>query len=270
MKMKIQPFLLVIFKVFPLVTLEKTRWKRSTLISLKEHLRSVFSSWNSYLNLLITSAIVMTTRVTKRRLDWAVDHHADLFRTTLKVKTQQVARSRGQWCGDIELAGYLVNAVGPVPLVLDLRIAHDGFGSSSDLSINGRLHCPNDVDRSLNEAAADKIRKYRADYNNNRMLSPLCLSLRPGGSIVTLCAFYFYKLIGKLIAFLQLQEFSLRNTTVDSFTTTARRSPPNWNLSVGIFWLRLQQHYGLCWISTAHLCRQDHTLTHHTRKALVY
>ena len=28
-------------------------------------------------------------------------------------------------------------------------------------------HYPNDVDRSLNEAAADKIRKYCADYNNN-------------------------------------------------------------------------------------------------------
>ena len=26
---------------------------------------------------------------------------------------------------------------------------------------------PNDIHRSLNEAAADKIRKYRADYNNN-------------------------------------------------------------------------------------------------------
>jgi hypothetical protein len=26
---------------------------------------------------------------------------------------------------------------------------------------------PNDIDRSLNEAADDKIRKYRADYNNN-------------------------------------------------------------------------------------------------------
>jgi hypothetical protein len=49
-----------------------------------------------------------------------------------------------------------------------------------------------------------------------RMLSPLCLLLlvRPGGSIVTLRAFYFYKLIGKLIAFLQLQEFSLRNPIV--------------------------------------------------------
>jgi hypothetical protein len=87
------------------------------------------------------------------------DHHT--------VKTQQVARSRGQRCGDIELAGYLANAAGPVPLVLDLRITHERFGRSSDLSIDGHLHYPNDVDRSLNEAAADNIRKYCADYNNN-------------------------------------------------------------------------------------------------------
>jgi hypothetical protein len=43
---------------------------------------------------------------------------------------------------------------GTVPLVLDLRIAHDRFGSSSDPSINGQLHYPNDVDRSLHEVAA--------------------------------------------------------------------------------------------------------------------
>ena len=90
---------------------------------------------------------------------------ADLFRTTHKVKTQQVARSQGQRCGDIEWAGYLVNAEGPGSLVLDLRITHDRWGSSSDPSINGHLHYPNDIDRSLNEAAADKIRKYHTDYN---------------------------------------------------------------------------------------------------------
>ncbi len=65
--------------------------------------------------------------------------------------------------------GYLANAAGPVPLVLDLRIAHDRFGSSSDPTLNGTLHYPNpnDIDRSPNEAAADKIRKYRVDCNNN-------------------------------------------------------------------------------------------------------
>jgi hypothetical protein len=68
--------------------------------------------------------------------------------------------------GDIELAGYLVNADGPVPLVLDLRLAHDRFGSSSDPTLNGRLHY-NDIDKSLNEDAHHKIRKYHVDYNNN-------------------------------------------------------------------------------------------------------
>ncbi len=61
---------------------------------------------------------------------------------------------------------YLANAAGPVPLVLDLRLAHDRFGSSSDPTLNGRLHY-NDVDKSLNEAANDKIRKYHEDYINN-------------------------------------------------------------------------------------------------------
>ena len=50
---------------------------------------------------------------------------------------------------------------------MDLRIDHERFGSSSDPSLNGNLHYPNDIDRSINEAAADKIRKYRVDYNNN-------------------------------------------------------------------------------------------------------
>ena len=77
-----------------------------------------------------------------------------------------MARSRGQRCGDIELAAYLANAAGPVPLVMDLHITHDRFGSSSDPSINGHLHYPHDLERPLNEAAADKIRQYRADYNN--------------------------------------------------------------------------------------------------------
>jgi hypothetical protein len=67
--------------------------------------------------------------------------------------------------GDIELAGYLATAAGPVPLVLDLRIAHDRMGSSADPSLNGHLKYPNNLDQSLNDAGSDKIRKYRADYN---------------------------------------------------------------------------------------------------------
>jgi hypothetical protein len=103
----------------------------------------------------------------KQHFDWAVDQIADLFRTTHQVKTQQVVRNRGQRCGDIEITSYLTNVTGPVPLVMDLHITHDRFGSRSDPSVNGHLHYPNDMDRSLNETVTGKIRKYHDDYNNN-------------------------------------------------------------------------------------------------------
>ena len=96
-----------------------------------------------------------------------VDQLPDLFLTTTKVKTQQVVKSRGHHCGDIDLSGYLDNAVGPVSLVLDLRITHDRVGSSVDPNLNGHLRYPNNLDRSINESAGDKIRKYRVDFNNN-------------------------------------------------------------------------------------------------------
>jgi hypothetical protein len=103
----------------------------------------------------------------KKTHDWMVDQNADLFRTTHKVKTQQVVKNRCQYCGDVELEGYLTNTAGPVTLVLDLRIVHDRVGSSTDPTLNGHLKYPNNLDQSLNDAVADKIRKYRADYNNN-------------------------------------------------------------------------------------------------------
>jgi hypothetical protein len=53
-----------------------------------------------------------------------------------------------------------------VPLVMDLRIAHDRVGSSADPTLNGHLKYPNNLDQSLNDVTDDKIRKYRADYNN--------------------------------------------------------------------------------------------------------
>ncbi len=46
----------------------------------------------------------------------------NLSQKNLLAKMQEVARSRGQRCGDIELPGYFAKAAGPVPLVLDLRI----------------------------------------------------------------------------------------------------------------------------------------------------
>ena len=101
--------------------------------------------------------------------------------------------------------GYLANQAGPVSLVLDLRITHERVNRSSDLGLNGHLRYPNDNDRSLNEAAAEKILKYRADY------------------IVNSLDYYSYRIIGKLTAFLQIQEFSLRNPTVEESSPTSAR-----------------------------------------------
>jgi hypothetical protein len=113
----------------------------------------------------------------KKAHDWVVDQLADLFRTTHTVKTQRVTKIRVRHCGDIELAAYLDNTVDPVPLMLDLRIVHDCFGSSSDPGLNGHLHFPNDIDKSLNETVAvDKIRKYRVDYNSNPHVSVAFMS----------------------------------------------------------------------------------------------
>jgi hypothetical protein len=103
----------------------------------------------------------------KKTHDWVVDQITDLFRTTRKVKTEKVVKRRGQRCGDIELTGYLANVEGPVSLVMDLHITHERWGSRSDPSINGHLHYPNDIDRSLNEVATDKFRKYRTDCDIN-------------------------------------------------------------------------------------------------------
>ncbi len=53
-----------------------------------------------------------------------------------------------------------------MPLVLDLRIAHDRVGSSTDPNLNGHLQYPNNFDQSLHDSASDKVRQYRVDYNN--------------------------------------------------------------------------------------------------------
>ena len=52
----------------------------------------------------------------------------------------------------------------------------------------------------------------------------LLLIVRQDGYIVTLSDFYSYRLIEKLTAFFQVQEFSQRKPTVTSSTSTVRRS----------------------------------------------
>ncbi len=80
-----------------------------------------------------------------------------------RLTTIPVAQSWKRFQNKLEIKGILSSQV----TVLDLRIAHDRFGSSSDPNLNGHIHYPTDIDRSLNESATDKIRKYRSDCNHN-------------------------------------------------------------------------------------------------------
>jgi hypothetical protein len=74
-----------------------------------------------------------------------------------RVKTQQVVKNWGHHYGDIEFTGYLQNVVRTVSLVLDLRIDHDRWGISTDPTLNGHLHYPNDLDKPLNEKHLTKL-----------------------------------------------------------------------------------------------------------------
>ena len=173
-----------------------------------------------------------------------------------------MVRSRGQRCGD--RADQLPREHGgSVPLVLDLHIAHDRWGSSSDPSING--HYPNDIDRSLNETVTDKIRKNRADCNNNPPSSVGFMSAITSTS---------RRLHNEFVLLLFLQthreaDVFFSGSGVQLVKSDVWRSPHNLNRKSATSSPRLQ-HCGLLWILMAHLCRPDHTLTHHTLKVLVY
>jgi hypothetical protein len=153
----------------------------------------------------------------------------------LDTMGDHLSKNRSRHCGDIEMTTYLANAAGPVPLVLDLLIVHDRFGSSSDPNLNGHLHYPNDIDRSLNEAASDKIRKIRSDYDNK---PPNSTSFMPATASTS------GRLHGEFVRLLFLQT----HRETDRFFAVLR---VNLNLD------------GAPITST-------HILTHHTRKLLVY
>ncbi len=118
---------------------------------------------------MIISALVPSIRVSRRITTGWLINLLTFFTQCTKLKHK--------------LTGYLTNVANPVPLVLDLRVVHDRVGSSADPVLNGYLRYPNNLDQSLNDTAADKLHKYRADY------------------IVNLSEFYSYMLIGKLTVF---------------------------------------------------------------------
>ena len=51
-------------------------------------------------------------------------------------------------------------------VVLDLRITHERWASSSSPRLNGQLHYPTDLDRTLSETTTDKDLQHRAHDSN--------------------------------------------------------------------------------------------------------
>jgi hypothetical protein len=152
-----------------------------------------------------SSARVPPTRVPRRLTTGQLIKLLSSFVQPTKSKQN---RWLGSGVSDVGTSSWLVTSRicgGSSTLVLDLRIAHDRFGSSSDPSINGHLHYPNDLDRPLSEAAADKIQQYRADYNNrpSNAVSVMPATASTSGRLHSefVCLLLFRR-IGKLNAFL--------------------------------------------------------------------
>ena len=139
---------------------------------------------------------------------------------------------------------------GPVPMVLDLRIAHDRVGSSTDPTLNGHLRYPNNLNKSLNDAVTVKYENIALTTTTiHRVWCHLCLLLlvRLGGYITSLSDFYSY---------------------VDCSTSAARHTLLSLSQNVEIFSLRLHLHV-LILTQTGCLSHLNLTLTPHTRKLLV-
>ncbi len=98
-------------------------------------------------------------------------------------------------------------------------------------------------------------------------LSPLYLLLfvRLGGYTLNLCSFYFYKLIGKLTSFLELQGFICRNMTLTSSTSVSQPSPHISNLTLGIFALRASTLRIILNIDGTPVSSRSHTHPSHTQ-----
>ena len=87
-------------------------------------------------------------------------HVLSYFKT--RVLREQFVRGVGGGRLTCNLPKFLM--VSPLPLWYDRF--WESF-SRLNQGLNGHLHYPNNIDRSLNESPDDKIRKYRVDYNNN-------------------------------------------------------------------------------------------------------
>ena len=156
---------------------------------------------------------------------------------------------------------------------MDLRITHERFGSSSDPSLNGNLHYPNGIDRSLHETDTDKIRKYHSDFTNNPpstvsfMPTIFSTSGRLHSEFIRLLFLQTHRETDRF--FFTVLGVQLDQKPVDYSTSTAQCSLHILKQKLASPSSRLML-YVLTLTLTGRLSLQEHILTHHTLKPRVY
>jgi hypothetical protein len=94
----------------------------------------------------------------------------------LATTHKRVLTSEGHRRADLEIRG--IRVAERTDLLVDVTIRHDFIGSGRNGQTQGQLRNPNNPDRILESAAADKIREYRDPYRRNRHVAflPACMS----------------------------------------------------------------------------------------------
>ena len=112
---------------------------------------------------------VPLTRVSKRHTTGWLTNFLTFFTPHTESKRNRLLKTGVSIVGTLNLEVTYKMWWGP--LVLDLHIDHERWGNSTDPTLNGHLHYPNDLDKPLNESGTDKIRKYHSDRETDRFFT---------------------------------------------------------------------------------------------------
>ncbi len=84
--------------------------------------------------------------------------------------------SAGKRRADLEILN--IQAARQIDLLVDITLRHDFVGAGHNGLNQGQLRNPDNPDKLLDSAAADKIRHYRAPYRQNRHVAflPACMT----------------------------------------------------------------------------------------------
>ena len=92
------------------------------------------------------------------------------------TKHKRVLTSAGKQRADLEILK--IQVAQQIDLLVDVTLRHDFVGAGHNGLNQGQLRNPDNPDKLLDSAAADKIRHYRAPYRQNRHVAflPACMT----------------------------------------------------------------------------------------------